>query len=198
MRKLQLVGTIVALLLVVIGMNTVADMRQQKAKAQAKEVQKAREAAEATAAAAKGKTTEHGSHGGGAPAFTLPPNSGPTTAPVKVESFVNDTNSCHQASTSLKEIQDAYGALVRLEWYSMNDPKVAERSDKLEIGCEAGLVINGKIEMELEKNGGKVLMSFRGPAGDKYKMSDVYRAINQALEAKGKPPPADALAKAQQ
>ncbi|MBU0611399.1 MAG: hypothetical protein KKI08_26200 [Armatimonadetes bacterium] len=196
MRKLQVVGTIVALLLVVIGMNTVADMRQQKAKAQAKEVQKAREAAEAAASAAKGKTTETTGHGT-TPAFELPANSGPVTAPVKVESFVNDTNSCHQASTSLKEIQDAYGALVRLEWFSMNDPKVAERSDKLEIGCEAGLVINGKIEMELEKNGGKVLMSFRGPAGDHYKMSDVYRAINQALEAKGKHPPADALAKAE-
>jgi hypothetical protein len=195
LKKLQVPLTIVVLLLVVIGMNTVADMRQQQAKQQAKEVEKIRQQAESTAAAAKGKTDEAAGHGSAA-AFELPANTGPAAAPVKVVVFVNDTNSCHQGSTSLKEIQDIYGKLLRLEWRSMSDAESAELSDKLKIGCEAGLVINGKIEVELEKNGGQVLTSFRGPVGDKYKVSDVYRAINKVLQEKGKQPPAAAATKA--
>lgn len=197
MRKLQVPLTIVALLLVVLGMNTVADMRQQQAKARAKEVEKVRQQAEMAAAAAKGDASGHSGQGTQNEAFKLPPSSGPAQAPVKVEIFVNNANSCHQASIALKEIQSVYGNLVRVEWLSMTDPKVTERSDRLNIGCEAGLVINGKVENEVIKNGGKALVSFRGPVGDKYKLSDVYRAVNQALQEKGKRPPAAAVAKSQ-
>ena len=189
MRKLQVPLTIAALLLVVLGMNTVADMRQQQAKARAKEVEKVRQQAEMAAAAAKGDASGHSGQGAESVAFKLPASSGPANAPVKVEIFVNNANSCHQASVALKEIQSVYGDLVRVEWLSMTDPKVTDRSDRLNIGCEAGLVING--------NGGKALVSFRGPVGDKYKLSDVYRAVNQALQKKGKRPPTAAVAKSQ-
>jgi hypothetical protein len=195
LAKLQVPLMILLLLGVVVGMNTVADLRQQRAKEHAKEVERTRHAAEAAAAAAKARTEPDASHSG-KPAFKLPPNSGPVGAPVKVEIFINDTNSCHEASTSLTEIQKIYGPLVRLEWWAMSDPKVAQRSDRLDIGCEAGLTIDGKLELELEKNGGRVLVSFRGPVGDKYHPSDVYRAINEALRRKGKTPPAAAVAKA--
>ena len=195
MKKLQVPLLIVVLLVVVVGMNTVADKRQEQAKTRAKEVEKVRQQAEAAAASAKDKP-EATAEPGAAAAFKLPENSGPADAPVKVEIFVNNTNSCHQPSTSLQGIQDAYGPLVRLEWYSMSDPKVAERSDKLAIGCEAGLAFNGQIEVEMEKNGGRVLTSFRGPVGDKYKAGDVYRAINTILRQKGKQPPPAGLAKA--
>lgn len=200
MKKLQVPLTIVVLLLVVLGMNTVADMRQKQAQARAKEVEKTRQAAENAASVAKaeaeGRTGEKTGHGA-KPAFKLPANSGPATAPVKLEVFVNDANSCHESSTSLKALQDIYGQKLRIEWLSMNEPKNSARSDKLAIGCEAGLVINGKIEVQMDKNGGKVLTAFRGPVGDKYKLSDVYRAINMALTQKGAAPPAAALKNAE-
>ena len=195
MRNWQLTLTIVGLLAVLVGMNYVADWRQQQAKAHAKEVEKARQAAETAAQGAKSSGKPE--HGSGAKAFDLPANSGPPGAPVKLEIFVNNSNSCHEASTSLKNVQQAYGSLLRIEWRSMMDPKVAAQSDKLNIGCEAGLAINGKIECEVRRGGGKVLVSFRGPAGDKFKLPDVYAAINAALETKGKQPPAAAVAKAQ-
>ena len=37
-------------------------------------------------------------------------------------------------------------------------------------------------------------LSFRRPAGDKYKMEDDYKVINSELKAKGKKPPAAATA----
>ena len=39
-------------------------------------------------------------------------------------------------------------------------------------------------------------MAFRGPIGDKYKITDVYAAINTVLVQKGKQPPAAAVQKA--
>jgi hypothetical protein len=94
----------------------------------------------------------------------------------------------------MEKVGDVYGSLARLEWYGTSDPAVSARADKLKIGCEAGLVINGKIERQVDRNGGKVLLSFRGPAGDKYRMEDVYKVINSELKAKGKKPPAAAIA----
>lgn len=197
MKKLQVPLTIVALILLVLGMNTVADKRQEQAKARAKKVEDARRAAELAASTAKAKTDKKPAGHGSTPAFKLPPNSGPAGAPVKLEVFVNDANSCQESCTNLKSLQTDYGDLLRMEWCSMNEPKNAERSDKLAIGCEAGLVINGKIEVEMSKNGGKVLLAFRGPVGDKYKLSDIYRAINMQLAAKGKKPPATTIKKSE-
>lgn len=193
MKKLQVPLLVLLLLAVVFGMNTVADMRQKQAKALTKEAEKTKEAATAAAAAKNAPPTE--GHKGPA-AFALPPHSGPTTAPVKVEVFINNSNSCHQASVEpMKDLQKVYGKLLRTEWYSTNDPKVSVRADKLKLGCEAGLAVDGKADAQVERDGGKVLVSFRGPAGDKYKIEDLYRVINNELKAKGKTPPAAAVAR---
>jgi hypothetical protein len=187
--------TIVGLLVVVVGMNTVADMRAKQAQAELKEAKEAREKAEAAAKSAKEKTAQ--AEGKSKPdIFKLPANSGPAEAPVKVEVFLNTSKECQNVDISLRQIPEIYGDLVRLEWSSMSDPKVQTRADKMKLGCEAGMTVNGKIESEVERNGGRVTLSLRGPIGEKYKPSDLYTLINRELKAKGKEPPAAALTKA--
>lgn len=196
MKKLQVPLIVFVLFAVLYGMNTVADMRQKQAKELAKKADETKRAAELAAASKNAPKGEGGTGHDGPAAFALPKNSGAVTAPVKVEIFINNSNSCHQGSVApMQEVGKTYGNLARMEWYSSNDPKVAPRADKLKIGCEAGVVINGQIERQVERNGGKVLLSFRGPAGDKYKIEDVYKVINNELQAKGKKPPAAALAR---
>lgn len=196
LKRLQVPATIVALLLVVIGMNTVADMRQERAREQAKQAEIMRKTAEAKALAAKGEQEAAAAGAGEQVLFDLPPNAGPLNAPVKLEIFVNNANSCHTVNKGLEEIQKVYGELLRVEWLSMTDAAVTKRSDDLSIGCEAGLVINNEIEVEIMRDGGKALVSFRGLAGDKYKVRDVYAAVNRKLQDKGKTPPAEAVARA--
>lgn len=194
MKKWQLTVTIVLLLAFVAGLNALADYRQQSSEVKAKAAEKARLDAEAKAAA------EHPpdkAHVAGPAAFLLPPNSGPATAPVKLEVFIDNSNTCHQPNVGIvKDVQKTYGKLLRVEWFSMMKPEVKMRSDQLNIGCEAGFLINGKIEAKVDHMGGKVLVSFRGTAGDKFKPTDIFAAINSALGEKGKPVPAAAVAKA--
>lgn len=195
MKKLQVPLIVLMLFAVVYGMNSVADMRQKQAKELAKQVEQAKRAAELEASAKAAPADEGLGKGDGKAAFALPKNTGAPTAPVKVEIFINNTNSCHEGSVKpMQDLSKVYGSLARLEWYGISNPAVSARADKLNIGCEAGLVINGKIEREVDRNGGKMLLSFRGPAGDKYKIEDVYKVINSELKAKGKKPPAAAIA----
>jgi hypothetical protein len=194
LKKLQVPLIVLVLFAVIYGMNSVADMRQKKAQELAKQAEQAKKAAE-LAALAKESPAEPGHGEGGKIAFALPKSTGALTAPVKVEVFINNTNSCHEGSVKpMQNLSKIYGSLARVEWYGISDPKVSARADKLKLGCEAGLVINDKIEREVDRNGGKGLLSFRGPVGDKYKMEDVYKAINTELKAKGKTPPAAAIA----
>lgn len=193
-RTLRVILIVTALLAVVFVMNTVADKRQNEARELAKEAQKAKDAATA-AAAAKNSSSKDG-HGGAA-AFALPPATGPATAPVKLEVFINNSNTCHQGSVDpMKDLQKVYGKLIRTEWLSTSDPKTSVRADKLKIGCEAGVAVNGNAEALVDRGGGKVKVDFRGPAGDKYKLEDLYVVINNELIAKGKKPPAAAVARA--
>lgn len=194
MKKLQVPLIVLVLCAVVFGMNTVADMQRKKAAALAKEAKQAKEAAELAAASKDAAAPDKGHQ---KPAFALPTATGPTTAPVKVEVFINNSNTCHQPSVEpMRDLQTVYGKLLRTEWYSTIDPKQSARADKLQIGCEAGVVIDGKVEKQVNRNGGKMLLSFRGPTGDKYKLEDLYTVINMELTAKGKKPPATALARA--
>jgi hypothetical protein len=194
LKKLQVPLIVLVLFAVIYGMNTVSDMRQKQAKELAKQAEQAKRAAE-LAAASKADPAQGGKEEGGKAAFALPKSTGSPSAPVKLEVFINNTNSCHQGSVAPMEgLGKVYGgSLVRLEWCASTDPRNSARADKLKIGCEAGLVINGKIEREVDRNGGKMLLEFRGPAGDKYKMEDVYKVINSELKAKGKKPPAAAI-----
>jgi hypothetical protein len=191
LKKLQVPLIVLVLFGVVYMTNYFTEQQRKDAAALSKQAEKTKQAAELEAAS-KNAPKSTGKH---AAAFALPANAGPLTAPVKLEIFVNDTNSCHSSSIApITELQKAYGNVLRVEWYSVSDPKVSARADKLKVGCEAGLLVNGKIERQVIRNGGKVLISFRGPAGEKYKMEDVYMALNQDLKTKGKKPPAAAVA----
>lgn len=194
-KKWQLTAMIVGLLVVVVGMNTIADMQRQKAEKLAKAAEKARMDAEMKAAEAN--PSPHGPTKSSKPAFELPAASGPQTAPIKLEVFINNSNSCHQATvTEIAGLGKVYGNLLRVEWLSMLKPEVTKRSDSYQIGCEAGLLLNDKIEHKITRLGGKQIVNFRGPVGDKYKIGELYAAINQELQAKGKPIPATAKERA--
>jgi hypothetical protein len=182
------------LLIVVYGMNVISQKQQEQAKTLAKEAEKARQDAEAAARSAKGVTEEKASE----PMFALPPHSGPVDAPAKMEILINRGNSCHQASVDkLREFPGPYGDKLRLEWLDMTQPEVADRSDKLKIGCDAAILIEGKLSRTIESRGGKVLKTFRGPLGDGYNINDLYAAVNGVLKEKGHTPPPEAVTRAQ-
>lgn len=192
MKKWQLSGVIIGLLVLLYGMNYISQMQQEKAKALAKAAEQAKQAAELKATAgAEPPSAKHA--GKGAAVFQLPQPSGPPTAPIKVEIFVDSSNSCHETSLQLKDIARVYGSKVRVEYYTISDPKVSERCDKMALGCDAGIAFNGKIELMVRTAVGKKLVSFRGPVGEKFRPDDVYAAINTLLGSLGKPVPAAAV-----
>ena len=194
MKKLQVAVLVIALLAVIGGMNYYDGLRRDEAAKLAKEAKAAEEKAEREKAA---KLAPKGEAAQGPALFPLPKSSGPQDAPVKLDIYVNNSKDCHEGSVSmLNPLQHTYGKLLRVEWHNVHDPKLAKQIESLKIACEAGLVINGKVEQVVESNGGKTLVSFRGPVGEKYKIDEVYGAINGCLIAKGKKPPALALEKA--
>ena len=187
MKKWQLSGVIVGLLVVLYGLNVVTQLQQEKAQKLAKAAAAAKQAAEQKAAS---KVPDKHAGKAGPALFKLPRPLGPAGAPIKIEVFVDNTNSCHQASLQLQDLGKIYGSKLRVEFYNMGDPKVSERTDKLALGCDAGLAFNGKVELMVRTAVGKKLIAFRGPAGDKYRPADVYAAVNTLLAGMGKPVPA--------
>lgn len=184
MKQWQAAGLVVALLVIVYGMNALNDYRDKRAKAEAQAVKEAKMKAEF--AAAEKIAPNIPPHSGPA-TFKLPPNTGPQDAPIKLEVFVNSANACHSVGvTLLATLEKIYGKLVRVEWKNMKDPNVARKADELAIGCEAALLINGAIERNVQRTyGGKALVDFRGPIGNKYRVEDVYASINEILTQKG-------------
>ena len=191
MKKWQLGLVVVGLLVVVYGMNLVSGIQRDRAQAEAKKAEKARRDAMAQAQVGQ-PTSGPGAHQGdlGKQAFDLPASLGPKGAPVHLEVFVNGTNACHLVNvTFIERFQRVYGKLLRVDWFDMKDPKVAERADRLKIGCEAGITINGQIEMKIDRLGGPRIIGFRGPTGSgDWAKEDLYAAVNLALRQKGLQP----------
>jgi hypothetical protein len=183
LKKWQIGVVIVALLGVVYGLNAISQAQREKAEALAKEAKKTRQEAEQKALAGKGVRYQ----GTGKPAFAWPQNTGPEKAPVRIVVFLDGTNHCHEVNVNLlKQVEQTYGKLVRVEWRDMSKLEVKDQADKLHIGCEAGLLINGKVETTVERMGGKTLVDFRGPGGgDKYHNEDLYAAVNLILKSEG-------------
>jgi len=201
LRKWQLAAVVVGLLGVVYAVNVVSQHQQE----QRKELEKAAKEARSAAEAKQGGTVKgtpgvtHTSRPGTPPAFPLPKSSGPADAPVKVEVFLDLTNSCHETDLVLKALGKVYGKLVRLNWLNMSDRAVAAQADKLALGCSAGVTINGKVDMVLDTPKGKRGVAFRGPLDSrKFLTSDVYLAINTVLTRKGLKVPALAMERAAQ
>ncbi len=197
------VGVIVgALLVVVFGLNTVSDLQRQQAEAEREKIEKMRLQAEARA---RGEIAPHeisGQYAGSdiEDVFVMPDPSGPPDAPVKLEVFVDAKNGCHLINrTFMESLKDDYGQLLRMEWFDMNDPEAAERSDRALIGCAAGLLINDKIEMQVDTATGRKLVAYRGPVNSvDFTEDEVYAGINAELKEKGHTPPEIAQKKAMQ
>jgi hypothetical protein len=199
LRKWQLAAVVVGLLAVVYAVNVVSQHQQEKRAELEKAAKEARTAAEAKhTGTVKGTPgVAHKSRPGTPAAFALPGSSGPADAPVKVEVFLDLTNSCHEANLVLKALAKVYGKQVRLTWLDMSQPAVSMRADKLALGCNAGLTVNGKVNMVLDTPKGKRVVAFRGPIDSgKFLTSDVYSAINTVLNRKGLKVPALAVEQA--
>jgi len=118
----------------------------------------------------------------------LPKPIGPENAPVKITVFVSGTNSCHSDTvTSVQELaaQETYKDKMRVEFLDTAKPEVKKIADASKIGCEAGLLINGKSTMIVPGHGEMGLVVFSGPMGKKnYTRDDLIAAIAQVIKEK--------------
>lgn len=194
MKKWQLSLVLVGLLGMVYAMNVVQQKRLEERAALEKAAKEARLQAESAHAGKLSPAMAHsGTHGSAKASFEVPPPAGPENAPVKIDVFLDGSNACHATSTELTELSKVYGKLVRVVFLNMMKPEVSQKADKLQLGCAAGLALNGKVEMTLATPNGKRIISFRGPSNhDKYRTPDVYLAVNSLLESKGIKVPAAA------
>jgi hypothetical protein len=84
------------------------------------------------------------------PGWKMPANSGPQTAKVKVEVFLHAGDPCHLDSAL---VGVALGALepqrLRVEFLGSASAEGAKRFEKMKLGCEQGLAINGKTKFKL-------------------------------------------------
>ena len=150
-RKFRIPVIVVVLLGVLYAMNAVAQWRQAKAEQAQAAVRKAKEDAELKVAKAVGPAPHNPD---GKPIFTMPSNTGPENAPVRIEAFLDRTNDCHSHLEGLKYVGQVYGKLVRIVYLDMMDRKITERADKLKLGCEAGLAVNGQVRRGRDGAGG--------------------------------------------
>ncbi len=114
---------------------------------------------------------------------------GPKDAPVVVRVLMAMHNPCHAESVNIfRDLYKEYQGQVRVVFSDTADPEVAKIADTSKIGCEMGLLINGKAAFKIP---GKGLIMFQGPAnmGHGYNMDDLYLVIDKLIKDKtGKPP----------
>ena len=114
---------------------------------------------------------------------------GPEDAIVRVTVLMNLNNSCHTESVrGLKKLQEEYGDQVCVEFLDMADPEAAKLADVNKIGCEMGILVNGRGAFQL-KNGRFV--TFQGPIDSThdYSLNDLKQVINMLIEKKTGHPP---------
>jgi len=119
---------------------------------------------------ARGRRTVHsvvygvGQQFGHMGTFTFPAPSGPADAKVKVLVVAQEGNGCH---LSLVQLWQAIGALaaerVRVVFVSRSEAMRKLGGKPLDLGCETGVVINGKTKFVLTKNSRKRTVYFTKP-----------------------------------
>ncbi|MBC7286751.1 MAG: hypothetical protein H5T86_01660 [Armatimonadetes bacterium] len=123
------------------------------------------------------------------PTIRLPVKEGPPTAVVKVEAFLSGGNPCHHASVDmLRRLAEEYPGQVRVEVYDRADPAAKQRAERLKIGCEMGIVINGRGAFNIP---GKGIVMFQGPvdASHDYNIADLRMVVEMLIRQKtGKEP----------
>jgi hypothetical protein len=142
----------------------------------------------------KKKAQSANTHGKDSTPAEIPKPVGPEDAPAKIEVFVNGGNSCHSDTvTTIRNIADEepYKGKVRISFVDTTDPANKKKAANAKIGCDAGLLVNGKSAMRIPGHGEAGLVIFTGPIGQKnYTMADLKAGldivIKEAGEKKGK------------
>ncbi|MCX7599813.1 MAG: hypothetical protein N2512_13230 [Armatimonadetes bacterium] len=120
----------------------------------------------------------------------VPKPIGPEKAPVKVTVFINSANPCHaETINALKQLPQEYPNQVRVVFKDTKDPANAKAAAEAKIGCEMGLLVNGRMAFRLP---GRGLVMFQGPlmggAGHGVNMNDLHLVIeSQVKEKTGRP-----------
>ena len=110
----------------------------------------------------------------------VPPKIGPDDAPVKITVFASSKNECHVPSIEyFKKLADEYKGKVQVIFKDTSDPKAAAAAVNAQIGCEMGILINGRLAHRLED--GRFVM-FTGPLGSHdWTEQDLRAVINHLL-----------------
>lgn len=149
-----------------------------------RENEEVRQKAEAKKAAEKENSKHEGTP------VELPAPVGPEGAPVKIQVFVSGSNSCHSNTiTQLEQLAqtEPYQGKVRVEYLDTAKPEVKKLAGTAKIGCDAGLLLNGKSVMRIPGHGEAGLVMFTGPVGEKnYTMDDLKAGIDMLLKEKAK------------
>jgi hypothetical protein len=135
------------------------------------------------------------------PAFRFPDPIGPEAAKVKVRVIAQEGNSCHEPLVALwMGIADLEPERLRVEFRrsAMQGPRAGGQIP--ELGCEAGVLINGENKFELGEGDSKRTLylvkpgpqasdQLPGPdsaddplAGEGWTLADLATIVNQAIE----------------
>jgi hypothetical protein len=119
----------------------------------------------------------------------IPSPLGPEKAPVTVTAFVNSMNSCHAESVEmLKRLVAEYPNQVRVVFKDTKDPANAKAAAEAKIGCEMGVLVNGRMAFRIP---GKGLVMFQGPlsgGGHGVNLDDLRLVVeSQVKEKTGRP-----------
>ncbi len=135
------------------------------------------------------KKTQHEELEETQPKIKLPVFRGPEGAPVVIRAYLSGSNPCHITSISmLEQLAEEYPDQVRVEVYDKDDPKVAEEADRVKIGCEMGILVNGRGAFNVP---GRGVIMLQGPVDSShdYTMKDLRLIVEREIRAKtGKPP----------
>lgn len=119
----------------------------------------------------------------------VPKPVGPEKAPVKITVFINSANPCHaETIEALKQLPAEYPDQVRVVFKDTKDPANAKAAAEAKIGCEMGLLVNGRMAFRLP---GRGLIMFQGPlmgGGHGVNMNDLRLVVeSQVKEKTGRP-----------
>ncbi|MGQ9730007.1 MAG: hypothetical protein ACUVX8_01920 [Candidatus Zipacnadales bacterium] len=96
--------------------------------------------------------------------FKFPEPSGPENAKVKIWVLAQEGNSCHEPLIPIwMAVGDLEPKRVRVEFYNTHAAPLREDGTRVEVGCDAGVVINGENKFEVGKGEQKRTIYLTGP-----------------------------------
>ena len=107
---------------------------------------------------------------------------GSQTAKVKITAFVQSANDCHWPTISfITRIAEAAPERVRAEFVDTGSEAGFNKAQEAHLDCDAGLLLNGKKQVEVEQDGTKRLIVVHGPIGMEAPPQDVKTAVEYEL-----------------